>query len=76
MIKVFGVSIAAGVVGIASGNSHTCAHNSSQMWCWGYGEYGQLGNTNTLSSGTPVAVAGLAGEAADQTRFVFDTGKL
>lgn len=47
---------------IGTGNAHTCALAQSQVWCWGTGSYGQLGNGTTPATvTTPTKVDGLAG---------------
>jgi alpha-tubulin suppressor-like RCC1 family protein len=42
---------------IATGGSHTCVIASDdKVYCWGYNEYGELGNNSTTNSLVPVAV--------------------
>ena len=44
---------------LAAGINHTCALDSAgKAWCWGYGQWGMLGdgNTNDHETGTPVEV--------------------
>ena len=42
---------------IATGGSHTCALGSdAKAYCWGYGQFGQLGNNAITDAHTPVAV--------------------
>ena len=42
---------------IAAGSAHTCALTTTgQAYCWGWNEYGQLGNNSTTNSRIPVAV--------------------
>ena len=44
---------------VAAGGGHTCAIAATGgTYCWGYGDYGVLGNGTTGGSTTPVAVAG------------------
>lgn len=46
-------------LGIVSGGaSHTCGIDGvGQSWCWGRGDFYQLGNNSTSDSATPVAVS-------------------
>ena len=42
---------------VSSGNSHTCALTAwGQVYCWGSGTFGQLGNDDTASKDHPVTV--------------------
>ncbi|MBI2061726.1 MAG: hypothetical protein HYT87_18450, partial [Nitrospirae bacterium] len=60
------VSSLSGVIAIAGGGnasySHTCALKSDGTgWCWGFNNFGQLGDGTTASKTTPIAVSTLAG---------------
>ena len=61
-VKVAGLSAlgAPKVVDMALGENHSCALlANNQVKCWGRNDYGQLGNTTTVDSATPVLVSGL-----------------
>ena len=68
-VKVVGIQDA---VQLVAGEYHACAlidpapvgTGDTQVRCWGYNPYGQLGNGTITSSATPVQVLNVAGTAA------------
>ncbi|MBC7172880.1 MAG: hypothetical protein H5U40_10650, partial [Polyangiaceae bacterium] len=47
-----------GVVGVVAGLAHTCALGATgEPFCWGRGDFGQLGYGDIEDSATPIAVA-------------------
>ncbi len=54
------VGLSSGVVGLAGGGGHACALTSAGgVKCWGYGNFGQLGDDSWTSRNSPVDVFGL-----------------
>jgi alpha-tubulin suppressor-like RCC1 family protein len=48
-------------VSASDGGSHSCAVKANgTTWCWGYNNYGQLGDGTTVDRHTPVAVTGIS----------------
>jgi hypothetical protein len=76
-VPVTGVS---SVTAISVGSRHTCALTiTDTVKCWGYNEYGQLGDDTTTDRLTPITVSGLSGVTAvsagdDLTCALINTG--
>ncbi len=57
--------LGSGVTSIGAGFYHTCALIAGgAMKCWGYNQFGALGDGSTTTRTSPVAVAGLTGATA------------
>src|SRR5690606_14942183 len=56
-VSTSGVLASKTVTAISAGGGHTCAVADGQVYCWGYGWDGQLGNGDTNNSSVPVAVS-------------------
>jgi alpha-tubulin suppressor-like RCC1 family protein len=51
----------AGVVQVAAGQDHTCALAGGDVYCWGEGGYGNLGQGSEADSDTALVVPGVTG---------------
>jgi alpha-tubulin suppressor-like RCC1 family protein len=59
---VGGSGLLSGIASIAAGWDHTCALTATgAVYCWGWNNYGQLGNNSTTESNVPVQVEGVGG---------------
>ncbi|MGA1112066.1 MAG: nidogen-like domain-containing protein, partial [Ilumatobacteraceae bacterium] len=51
------------VVSVSAGNFHSCAVTSGdEVFCWGKGTHGRLGNGSTTNQTSPVRVTGVGGD--------------
>jgi alpha-tubulin suppressor-like RCC1 family protein len=58
------VSGLTGVEQVSPGEGHTCALKSDgTVWCWGYNDYGQVGDNSMTQRNVPVQVSGLTNVA-------------
>ncbi|MCF7898340.1 MAG: hypothetical protein K9L31_00110 [Candidatus Pacebacteria bacterium] len=65
------------VAQISSGTSQTCAtKNDGTVYCWGWNNYGELGDNTTSQRNTPVQVHGVGdvGYLTDVTQVITDNG--
>ncbi|MDA0855234.1 MAG: hypothetical protein O2900_04625, partial [Proteobacteria bacterium] len=53
-ISPVGVIGLADVEDIATRGNHTCVIENKQVKCWGYNNYGQLGNESEMNAGSPL----------------------
>ncbi len=68
------VGLSSGVQAIAVGYMHTCAVLSDGgIQCWGYGDYGQLGDGKNGRTSTPVDVIDLGSRALAVTANTYHT---
>ena len=65
LVMVFGTQVFAAPSKVAVGGYHTCAVlRTGEIQCWGYNEYGQLGNSTSTNSPTPVTVSSIGNAIA------------
>lgn len=56
LVDTTGVLAGKTITALSSGGHHACVLASGRPYCWGQGNYGQLGNNLASSSNVPVAV--------------------
>lgn len=59
-VQVSGLASMSGVKRVGAGVMHTCALVNDEVLCWGYNEFGQLGDGTTDPHYTPLPVASWA----------------
>jgi alpha-tubulin suppressor-like RCC1 family protein len=76
-------ALPADISAVSAGWQHTCAlRDTGEILCWGWNEYGQLGDGSTTGSPTPVGVLGLPSAAVSvsagghHTCAILDTGSV
>jgi alpha-tubulin suppressor-like RCC1 family protein len=68
------IGFSSGAVDVTCGEFHTCAVTASNgMKCWGYNDYGQLGDGTQSNELTPVDVSGLTSGVAAVTAGAYFT---
>ena len=72
-VNTAGVLAGKTITSVSAGSQHTCALADGKPYCWGYNNYGQLGNGNTTQSLTPVEV-NTTGVLAGKTITTVSTG--
>ena len=73
-VDTSGVLAGKTVSAITAGNSHTCVVADGRAYCWGWNDYGQLGDNSTTNSAVPVAVD-TSGVLAGKTVTAIDAGR-
>lgn len=58
LVDVVGLGPGGNVTAIATGADQSCAIANGSLFCWGWNQFGDLGNNSILQSGVPVAVNG------------------
>ncbi len=59
VIKPVAVKIYTRFISVSAGDRHTCGLTENhEIYCWGHGRFGQLGNGTTDDSSVPVQVSG------------------
>jgi alpha-tubulin suppressor-like RCC1 family protein len=58
-VQVVGLPPGSGATQVVTGWNHTCAIVNGGVQCWGYNQYGQVGDNTIVDKFAPVAVSGL-----------------
>ena len=57
-------SLLSGIIQVSSGQSHSCAlKHSGEVKCWGWGNYGELGNGSKIQKQNPATVIAAEGSS-------------
>ena len=65
-------TMTSGVTQVSAGYIHTCAIKSGELWCWGYNQYGRLGDGTTSLSSVPTLTS--VPNPETRTVYAFGTG--
>ena len=66
-----GGSPLSGIIQVSSGKSHSCALKySGEVKCWGWGNYGELGNGSKIQKHNPVTVIAAQGSSDSLSNIV------
>jgi alpha-tubulin suppressor-like RCC1 family protein len=61
VVGVGGAGLLSGIATIAAGVNTCAVTTTGAVYCWGYNNYGEIGNNSTTSSNVPVQVVGVGG---------------
>ncbi|MBI4701806.1 MAG: hypothetical protein HY744_11725 [Deltaproteobacteria bacterium] len=66
LVPIHVAALADSAMRVAVGYSHTCARKGDgTLWCWGWNEYGQVGNGTKINTKSPVQVKALGTTVID-----------
>jgi alpha-tubulin suppressor-like RCC1 family protein len=65
LTPVMVTGLSSGVAAVATGGEHTCAvKTDGSLWCWGWNQFGQLGDGTKTNRSTPAVSPGLSAGVA------------